>query len=86
MSKADEIRSKIEEALAPEALDVVDDSESHRGHSGYQEGGESHYNLRIRAGAFAGKSRIQRHRMVHSAIGPELMGRIHALALDLDVP
>ncbi len=86
MSKADEIRAKLEAALAPEALDVVDDSESHRGHGGYQEGGESHYNLRIRAEAFAGKSRIARHRMVHAALGPELIGRIHALALDLDTP
>jgi len=49
MSKADEIRSKLEAALAPSELDVVDDSESHRGHGGYQEGGESHYNLRIRS-------------------------------------
>ena len=86
MSKADEIRTKLEAALAPKTLDVVDDSESHRGHGGYQEGGESHYNLRIRSEAFAGKSRIARHRLVHSALGPELIGRIHALALDLDVP
>jgi len=86
MSKADEIRAKLEAALTPSALDVVDDSESHRGHGGYQEGGESHYNLRIRAEVFAGKSRIARHRMVHAALGPELIGRIHALALDLDVP
>ena len=86
MSKADEIRSKLEAALAPSELDVVDDSESHRGHGGYQEGGESHYNLRIRSDVFAGKTRIARHRMVHSALGPELIGRIHALALDLDVP
>jgi len=86
MSKADEIRAKLEAALTPSALDVVDDSESHRGHGGYQEGGESHYNLRIRAELFEGKSRIARHRMVHAALGPELIGRIHALALDLDVP
>lgn len=86
MSKADEIRAKLEAALAPIELDVVDDSESHRGHAGFQEGGESHYNVRIRAAAFEGQSRIKRHRMVHSALGPELIGRIHALALDLDVP
>lgn len=86
MSKTDEIRAKLEAAFAPVALNVVDDSESHRGHGGFQEGGESHYNVRIRAVGFDGKSRIQRHRMVHSALGPELIGRIHALALDLDVP
>ena len=86
MSKTEEIRAKLVEALRPTELDVVDDSESHRGHGGFQEGGESHYNLRIRADAFEGKSRLQRHRMVHAALGPELIGRIHALALDLDVP
>ena len=83
MSKADEIRSKIEEALAPEALDVVDDSESHRGHSGYQEGGESHFNVKIRSEVFREQSRIGRHRAVHAALGPELVGRIHALSLDI---
>ncbi|MGH1577630.1 BolA family protein [Planktotalea sp.] len=86
MSKTEEIRSKLEVGLSPSELEVVDDSESHRGHGGYQEGGESHFNVRIRAAAFEGQSRIKRHRMVHSALGPELIGQIHALALDLDVP
>ena len=85
MSKTDEIREKLQAAFDPTALDVVDDSESHRGHGGYQEGGESHYNVRIRAGAFKDMSRVARHRAVHSALGPDLIGRIHALALDLDV-
>ena len=85
MSKTDEIREKLLAAFAPSELEVVDDSESHRGHGGYQEGGESHYNVRIRSVAFEGLSRVARHRAVHSALGPELIGRIHALALDLDV-
>jgi BolA family transcriptional regulator, general stress-responsive regulator len=85
MSVTKDIEDKLTAAFAPSALEVVDDSESHRGHAGYQDGGESHFNVRIRASAFAGQSRIQRHRAVHSAIGPELIGRIHALALDIDV-
>jgi BolA protein len=85
MSKTQEIEQALQVALAPRELEVVDDSESHRGHSGFQEGGESHYNVRIRSDAFEGKSRLARHRAVHSALGPELIGRIHALALDLDV-
>lgn len=85
MSKTEEIREKLQAAFAPRALEVVDDSESHRGHGGYQEGGESHFNVRIRAEAFKGQSRIARHRAVHAALGDDLMGRIHALALDLDV-
>ena len=85
MSVAKEMEMRLQGELSPLALEVVDDSESHRGHSGFQEGGESHFNVRIRSAAFEGKSRIMRHRAVHAALGPELIGRIHALALDLDV-
>ena len=86
MGVADDIETRLKEAFSPVELVVVDDSESHRGHAGYQEGGESHFNVRVRADAFRGLSRIQRHRAVHSAIGPEIVGRIHALSLDLDTP
>lgn len=83
MSRTAEIRSQLEEAFQPRELEVIDESESHRGHAGYQEGGESHFRVKMRAGALAGKSRLQRHRAVHEALGPDLIGRIHALALDL---
>lgn len=85
MTVTAEIRSKLEQAFAPRELDVEDESEKHRGHAGYQEGGESHFRVRMRSDALAGQSRIARHRAVHSALGPSIMGRIHALALDLDV-
>ena len=85
MSVTDELTSRLERVFAPRELAVFDDSESHRGHGGYQEGGESHFNVRIRSDAFKGMSRVARHRAVHGALGPDLMGRIHALALDLDV-
>lgn len=84
MSKTQEITDRLQSALTPHALEVVDDSESHRGHAGFQDGGESHFNVYIRSEAFAGLSRIARHRAVHNALGADLMGRIHALALDLD--
>lgn len=80
----DLIRIRLDEAFSPRELEVVDDSERHRGHAGYQEGGESHFNVRIRADAFAGQTRIARHRAVHNALGKELVARIHALALDID--
>lgn len=85
MSKTDEITQKLQVAFDPSELAVVDDSESHRGHGGFQEGGESHYNVRIRSASFGGLNRLARHRAVHKALGPDLIGRIHALALDLDV-
>lgn len=86
MSVAQEIESKLQSAFAPAELVVVDDSESHRGHAGFQEGGESHWNVKIRSAAFEGQSRIARHRAVHTALGADLVGRIHALALDLGTP
>ena len=84
MSVTEEIRMKLQDAFDPSVLEVQDDSESHRGHAGYRDGGESHFNVRIRAAAFGGQSRIQRHRAVHSALGADLVGRIHALSLDID--
>lgn len=83
MSVTDEITEKLQTAFTPRELEVVDDSESHRGHAGFQEGGESHFNVRIRSDAFKGQTRIARHRAVHAALGPDLVGRIHALALDI---
>jgi BolA family transcriptional regulator, general stress-responsive regulator len=85
MSKTQEIEDRLTAAFPAGEVLVVDDSESHRGHAGYQEGGESHFNVRIRTKDFEGKNRLARHRAVHAALGPELIARIHALALDLDV-
>ncbi|SEO34054.1 BolA protein [Salinihabitans flavidus] len=83
MSVTEEIHERLTRAFQPRVLEVVDDSESHRGHAGYIEGGESHFNVTIRADAFAGQGRIARHRAVHAALGPDLLARIHALALDI---
>jgi len=80
---ADEISEKLTAAFAPSVLEVVDDSESHRGHGGWREGGETHFNVKIVAAEFGPMSRINRHRAVHAALTPELVGRIHALALDI---
>ncbi|NDH25968.1 MAG: BolA family transcriptional regulator [Rhodobacteraceae bacterium] len=62
------------------------ESESHRGHAGFQEGGESHFRVRLISADFVAQSRIARHRAVHAALGKDLMGEIHALALDLSTP
>ena len=83
MSVTQEIETRLQTAFAPSLLEVVDDSESHRGHAGYQDGGESHFNVKIRAARFEGLSRLQRHRAVHTALGADLVGRIHALSLDI---
>ncbi|MEL6521438.1 MAG: BolA family protein [Pseudomonadota bacterium] len=83
MSREAEIAQKLRTAFAPLELEVTDESEKHRGHAGYQEGGESHFHVRIRAEAFDGMTRLARHRAVHQALGPDLIGQIHALALDI---
>ncbi|MFD2856748.1 BolA family protein [Seohaeicola zhoushanensis] len=81
---AAEIRSRLEQNFAVTQLEVVDDSERHRGHAGFREGGESHFNVMIRAPELGAMSRVARHRAVHAALGSDLVGRIHALALDID--
>ena len=83
MTRTEKIETRLREAFAPRRLDVIDDSESHRGHAGFQEGGESHYLVTIESERFAGMSRIAQHRAVHAALGPELMAEIHALALTI---
>ncbi|MSO76694.1 MAG: BolA family transcriptional regulator [Alphaproteobacteria bacterium] len=81
MSVAETIRAKLTATLAPEALDIIDESHLHRGHAGDRPGGESHFRLRIVAAAFAGKSRLERQRLVYGALAAELAGTIHALSL-----
>jgi BolA family transcriptional regulator, general stress-responsive regulator len=83
MRIADQISEKLQAAFAPTVLNVVDDSESHRGHGGWREGGESHFNVEIRAAVFTDMNRVARHRAVHNALGAELVGKIHALSLDI---
>ena len=83
MTRTERIEARLRETFQPRVLEVVDDSERHRGHGGYQEGGESHFKVTIAADAFAGMSRIARHRAVHAALGADLVSEIHALGLTI---
>ena len=83
MSVSAEIESRLQAAFAPARLTVHDDSEAHRGHAGWREGGETHFRVEITAPAFAGMGRVARERAVHAALGPDLIGRIHALSLKI---
>jgi BolA protein len=80
------ITRKLNEAFAPEILSVEDESERHRGHGGWREGGETHFRVRIVSAAFAGKSRVERHRMVNAALAEELRAGVHALAIEARAP
>ncbi len=85
-SVAERMRAKIETAFAPVELRIVDDSSKHAGHAGARPGGESHFTVAIVSAAFAGKSRVDRQRLVHAALAEELAGPVHALALVLRAP
>jgi BolA protein len=86
MTRTEKIKTQLEKVFDPSLLEVNDESESHRGHTGFQEGGESHFAVVLETSAFEGLSRIARHRAVHDALGKDLMGQIHALSLDLSTP
>ena len=85
MSVAESIRSRLQ-ALEPVALDLVDESEQHRGHAGYREGGSTHWRLSIVSPRFAGKPVVARHRMVYQALGELMQHPIHALAITARSP
>jgi len=82
-SVAATLQAKLDAAFAPDHLEVVDESEQHRGHGGWREGGETHFRVVMRSPALAGMSRVERSRAVHKVLEAELAGRVHALALDL---
>jgi BolA family transcriptional regulator, general stress-responsive regulator len=86
MRIADTIADKLNRAFAPESLDVVDESDRHRGHAGHRPGGESHFRIHIVAQAFKGKSRLERHRMINATLAAELTGGVHALAIHASAP
>jgi BolA protein len=86
MSADQSIREKLVIALEPTRLDVINESHLHAGHRSSPGTGESHYRVLIVSPAFAGKSRVARHRLVNEALADELKGRVHALALSTYAP
>lgn len=85
-SISERITRKLTEAFAPQELRVIDESHQHQGHGGWREGGETHFRVNIVSEAFAGKSRLERHRLVNAALAQELADRVHALAIAAKAP
>jgi BolA protein len=83
---AGEIEKRLRAALAPTQLAVINDSEKHRGHSGYDGSGESHFTVEIVSPRFSGMSRVERQRAVNRALADLLRERIHALAISARAP
>src|SRR6476620_2778903 len=84
------ITAKLEAALAPSSLDVIDESAQHAGHilhpGGVEPRGETHFRIKVVSGAFAGKSRLERHRIINALVEAELKGGLHALAIEARAP
>ncbi len=83
---ATEMLSRLNSALSPTAIELIDDSEQHRGHGGYNPAGESHFTLLIESPAFAGKNRVERQRMIYAALGDLMRERVHALSIRAKAP
>ncbi|MCU0929064.1 MAG: BolA family transcriptional regulator [Burkholderiaceae bacterium] len=81
---AEQIRDALQARLQPLALEVIDDSHLHAGHAGAREG--RHFTVRLTAPAFAGASRVARHRLVYDAVRELMPAGIHALAIDARSP
>lgn len=75
----DQIRERLQAAFAPAVLEVVDEGHKHAGHASE---GKGHFHVRMVSEAFAGKSPIQRHRMVYASLDGLMDNGIHALSID----
>ena len=85
MTVADDIRKRLD-ALSPSLVNLLDESAQHAGHSGAAPGGNTHWKLTIVSAAFAGSSKVARHRMIYAALGDLMQNPIHALSIDAKAP
>ena len=83
MSVEDQIHQKLSVKFSPARLDVIDESEQHRGHGGWREGGQTHFRVIMEAESLNGMSRVAQQRAVYAALKEELAGPVHALALEV---
>ena len=86
MSVRDIMVEKLTTTFSPEFLEVIDESERHHGHSGWREGGETHFRVRIATRHFDGKPRIAQHRAIMETLDAEIKGGVHALAIEVVGP
>lgn len=82
---ADIIKQKLNEALHPELIEIIDHSAAHAGHAGARNGG-GHYNVTIVAEVFTGKSLVQRHQLIYQTLGDMMKHDIHALGINALTP
>lgn len=80
------LHQKLSNALQPKVLQITDDSDKHKGHSGSREGGESHFSILIISDKFDSLNRVARQRLVNEVLAEELAGPVHALSLKCQIP
>ncbi len=80
------IKAKLESRFLPELIEIVDDSDKHKGHSGSSEAGETHFTVTIKSSVFLGVNRVSRQRLVMNALSEELAGPVHALSIKALAP
>jgi BolA protein len=80
---AEQIRQRLQAALAPTELDVLDEGHKHAGHAN---AGKGHFHVRIVSAAFAGQPPLKRHRMVYAALDELMEHGVHALSIEAQVP
>lgn len=86
MSIRESLERKISDGLRPDRLEIIDESHLHAGHAGARPGGDSHFKVLIVAGDFAGKSRVERQRLVNGLLAEEFAAGLHALSLTTLTP
>jgi BolA family transcriptional regulator, general stress-responsive regulator len=86
MPRAARLQATLEATFTPSRLVVEDESARHQGHAGHREGGETHFRIEIESAAFAGKSRVARHRLVTESLASEFASGLHALSLVTRAP
>jgi BolA protein len=77
-----QITFKIQQAMQPDFLEVINESHTHN----VPPGSESHFKVTIVSNQFNGKRLIARHRQINGILAEELNGKIHALALHTLTP
>lgn len=83
MTTRSNIIAKLTTTFEPSLLEVIDESEKHRGHAGHRPGGETHFRVRIAARKLEGMSRVAQHRAVNEALAEEFAAGVHALAIEI---
>ncbi len=93
MAVSDRIKAKLQAALTPDFVEIIDESHKHAGHAHAVQrhgtagaAGETHFRVKVIAEIFRGKSRIDRHREIHQLLESEFDGGMHALAIEAKAP